>query len=152
MKTAFVVVFASGGVRTAVSPIPIQRTPIYRSLSLEVQIGTPLRTLRMEPDFHTSDIYLAHPEVCQPFVECITGIESIDQPERADGAWGLVDGVQALVLGEGEWAFSNPTTPVRYVSRPGRRSSRTECREISGILGREQLGLCRLAFSSIVVL
>ena len=45
-------------------------------------MGTPLRTLRMEPDFHTSDTYLAHPDVCQPFVECITGIEWVDQPER----------------------------------------------------------------------
>ena len=133
MKTTLILTICAMCVRAGVAAsgiIPIQRTPVYRTLSIEVQMGTPLRTLRMEPDFHTSDIFLAHPDVCQPFVACIAGIESIDQPERPDGAWRLVDGVQALVLGDG--AYSNALTRVRYVARPG--TSYAE-RELAGTIG-----------------
>ena len=111
------------GVAAGAGLIPIQNTPIYNTPSIEVQIGIPLRTVRLEPTFYGPisfpSAHLLYPTVCPAFVVCIGIPHPVDPPELeevADGGdndvrpW-AINGLANVMLGE----YSNASYPVRYV-------------------------------------
>ena len=141
MLSFALVTFTTAGVAAAAAAaaapviIPIQRTPVYGYPSIEVQVGNPLQTLRLEPNFRLSNTYLAHPGVCEPFVPCLALDKPIDHPdfyqaldvEFIDGG-GKVDGVEPLVFS----TYSEPSAPVKVVLLSDTGYARPE---LAGTLG-----------------
>ena len=134
----FTGLFAAGAgaaAAAAASIVPIQRTPIHGYPSIEVQVGNPLQTLRLQPDFRLSNTYLAHPGVCEPFVPCLALDKPIDHPdfyqaldvEFIDGG-GRVDSVEPLVFS----TYSDPSAPVKIVLLSGTSIARPQ---LAGTLG-----------------
>ena len=112
----------SGGHSAAV--IPIQGTRSYVTATIAAQVGTPLRTVWLQPDFDLAEIRLHHPDICAPFVPCIPASEAMNTPtsnpfEEDVSEPGLVDGVEPLVLGVGEGGYSDVSIAVRYVTPLG---------------------------------
>ena len=93
--------------------IPILNTPIYNTPSIEVQVGTPLRTVRLELVFYMETTYLNYPDYCDAFVACAPPLVPPPVEPGPNQLPNLVDGFAPFVLGGGE--YTNLSFPVRYV-------------------------------------
>ena len=103
---------AIASVHTA-APVPLHRTPLSRTLVLQVSAGshpTP-RDVWMETNFGSDVTTITHPDICRPFVQCITADPlSILVPAGVDvGSPAWLDVNESITVGP----YHSDTYPVR---------------------------------------